>query len=155
FFLNELKSQSIAGQFAAGKRRALERRSRAVGDKPKRRFVGGPSAGFRQSGRAAVPRRHRKFLPRASYLARREKDRSCYFIGLTESFCLSTPNSSHRGEGKFGRAGNIRSFQFHWPPTGGPAFEKASRVGAGAARAAFARHENALRRRRGDFRRDP
>src|SRR5438093_818964 len=131
--------------------KALERRSRAAGDKPERRFVGGPGARFRQGGRAALPRSNRKFLPSAGCLDRREKNRSRDLIGLTESFCLSTLHSADRGEGKFGRAGDIRSFQFHRPPARGAAFEKACRVGAGAARAAFARNENALRHRRGNF----
>src|SRR5438445_3501279 len=44
---------------------------------------------------------------------------------------------------------------FHWPPARSAAFEKAGRMGAGAARAAFACNENPLRHRRRNFRRNP
>ena len=58
-------------------------------------------------------------------------------IGLTEPFCFSTSHSAHRGEGKCGGAGDLRSFQFDWPPARVAAFEKAGRMGAGAARTSF------------------
>src|SRR5207244_2104167 len=104
------------------------------------------------SGRTALSRRNREFLPGTGCLHRREKDRSRHIIGPAEPFCFSTPHPARRGEGKFGGAGDLRSFQFHWPPARSAALEKTGRMGTGAARATFARDENALRGRRGDFR---
>ena len=73
-------------------------------------------------------------------------------IGFTEPFCFSTSHSADRGEGKFDRARDLRSFQFGWPPARVAAFEETGRMGAGAARTNSARDENSLRRRRGNIR---
>ena len=81
-----------------------------------------------------------------------QEDRSRDIVDLTEPFCFSTSHPADRGEGKFSGAGDLRSFQFDWPPARIPAFEKTGRVGAGAAHAAFARNESALRHRRGNVR---
>jgi hypothetical protein len=39
-----------------------------------------------------------------------KKNRPRDFIGFTEPFCFSTSHFAHRGEGKFGGAGDIRPF---------------------------------------------
>ena len=73
-------------------------------------------------------------------------------LDFARAVCFSASHPADRGEGKFGRARDLRSFQFDRPPARVATFEKASRVGPGAARPAPARDENALRRRRGNIR---
>jgi hypothetical protein len=82
---------------------------------PERRFVGEPGARFRQVDEQRFLGAIGNFF-RVPVTRRREKDRSRDLIGFTEPFCFSTSHFARRGEGKFGRTGDIRSFQFHWPP---------------------------------------
>ena len=65
------------------------------------------------------------------------------------------PDPADRGEGERRRPRDLRSLQLHRPPARRAAARQARRVGARPARAAPARDENALRRRRGDLRRNP
>src|SRR6266513_2022754 len=83
-----------------------------------------------------------------------KKNRARYFVDSAEPFRISTSHSADRDERKLGGAGDLRSFQFDRAPACGAAVEKTRRMGARAARAASARHENSLWRWRGDVRRD-
>src|SRR4029077_18323471 len=99
-------------------------------------FVGKSGARFGQGGRTTFPRRNREFFPGADRLNRRKKNRSHHFVDSAESFRFSTSDSADRVEGKFGGAGDLRSFQFDWAPACRAADEKTPRMGARAPRAA-------------------